>query len=289
MSGRARGTARPDDAASSLLGDYLRARRAVLQPEDVGLLRGERRRVGGLRRQEVAKLAGISTEYYLRLEQGRDRQPSDQVVAALAGALQVGEFGLRHMRRLVLLQQANADRARRPVSAASVHPLLDFWPRTPVAVVDANLDVLTSNGIAQALDGELLTPGANLLIGIFDRSDPDSPAWLAAAERGVAALRFRCDPDDPRLQDVVGRLSVRHPLFRRMWARHDSRPWPEGVVRSPVRGRGLFAFRFQTLDLPTLEGCSVVAFSPADPAADEALSAVAVELDRSAFPRSASA
>lgn len=256
-------------AGPSLLGDYLRARRSLVQPEDLGLHRGTGRRVGGLRRQEVAAAAGISIDYYLRLEQGRDRQPSEQVIAALAGALRVGDRGLQHMRRLVRLQN---QRAARPAGAprGALRGLLDFWPLTPVAVVDANLDVVAANDVAQALDG-LLVPGRNLLLGIFSHQHQRSPMWRDTAERAVAALRFRCDPVDPRLQELVGQLSIREPVFRRIWARHDCSPWTRGVVHFPGDDARGAAFRFQSLDVPSAAGCSVLAFHAADRSARAAL------------------
>lgn len=255
----------------SLLGDYLRARRSVLQPEDVGLFRDDRRRVGGLRRQEVADLAGVSTDYYLRLEQGRDRQPSDQVVVALARALRVDEFGLRHMRRLVQLQNQRPAAASRSRIDAAAQSLLDFWPLTPVAVVDANFDIVAANAMAQRLDDGLLVPGANLLLGLFDRRSRSESDWLGTAERAVAALRFRCDPNDPRLQEIVGRLFIREPVFRSLWTRHESRPWADGVVQLALDDMGLFPFRFQALDIPSLEGCSIIAFHAAGETAQAAL------------------
>lgn len=264
---------------ASLLGDYLRARRAVLQPEDVGLFRDDGRRVGGLRRQEIADLAGVSTDYYLRLEQGRDRQPSDQVVVALARALQVGDFGLRHMRRLIQLQNQRSAPVRRTGIDSAVRSLLDFWQLTPVAVVDSNLDIVAANDIAQMMDDGMLSPNSNLVLGLFEHQDHTADGWLEMAERVVAALRFRCDPDDVRLQEIVGRLSIREPVFRRLWARHDSRPCADGLVQSTLEGLGRFPFRFQSLDVPSIDGCSVLAFHPADDAADAAISSIAQHLD----------
>jgi transcriptional regulator with XRE-family HTH domain len=265
------------DGRRSLLGDYLRARRSVVQPEQLGLHRGSRRRVGGLRRQEVAAVAGISYDYYLRLEQGRDRQPSEQVVAALAKTLLVGDLGLRHMRRLVQLQNARPRRGA-DLTRGDLRGLFDFWPRTPVAIVDANLDVVAANGLAQALNG-VLTPGNNLLLGIFSREHQSTPLWRDAAERGVAALRFRCDPFDPRLHDIVGQLSIREPVFRRIWARHDSSPWTRGLVQLPGGDASRMRFRFQTLDVPTGVSCSVVAFHAVDRRAAAAIDRIASDSD----------
>jgi transcriptional regulator with XRE-family HTH domain len=262
--------------SSPLLGDYLRARRAVLQPQDVGLPRDRHRRVDGLRRQEVAALARISIDYYLRLEQGRDRQPSDQVVVALAGALQVGEFGLRHMRRLVQLQTQRHVPSRPSIIDATVRALLDFWPVTPVVIVDSNFDVVLSNDLALALDEELLAPGSNFVVGMFDRQATALGGERQMAERAAAALRFRCDPDDVRLREIVGRLAQGDSTFRRLWARHDSVPWLDGLMYSAVDGMGLLPFRVRALDVPSIEGWSAIAFRPADPRAEVALESLAV-------------
>lgn len=278
---------RVQGAQSSPLGEYLRARRALLQPEDLGLPRHGARRVGGLRRQEVAASARISTDYYLRLEQGRDRQPSDQVVCALADALRVGDFGLRHMRRLVQLQTQRPTSVRPSLLDSTAHSLLDFWPLTPVAVVDSNFDVVLSNDIAQSLDGGLLSPGANFLLGMFSGQAFAEDGWRSAAERAVGALRFRSDPNDGRPLEIVARLSLLHPDFRRFWARHDSQPWPSGSVRYSVQGLDLLPFRFQTLDVPHIEGWSVLAFHAADQRAQTALGRLsAVDASR-AVPRDA--
>ena len=138
----------PDQQA---LATFLRAGRDLLKPADVGLAEGERRRVAGLRREEVAMLAGISAEYYLRLEQGRERQPSDQVLEGLAGALQLGDDATQYMRNLA----RPAPRRRRRASAEKVEPglqtLIDSWHLTPAYVQSRHMTVLIANPMARAL------------------------------------------------------------------------------------------------------------------------------------------
>src|ERR1700758_548831 len=148
--------------ASRGLAGFLRARRELLKPDDVGLQGGERRRVEGLRREEVAMLAGISAEYYLRLEQGRDHQPSDQVLDGLARALQLDEDATTYLRELA---RPTPRRRRDSVSERfdpAMQTLIDSWPLTPTFVVNRNMTILASNRVARALS-HFFTPGENLL------------------------------------------------------------------------------------------------------------------------------
>jgi transcriptional regulator with XRE-family HTH domain len=133
----------------SNLGEYLRVRRERLRPEDVGLPGGSRRRVPGLRREEVALLAGISVEYYLRLEQGRDQHPSDQVVSSLARALQLDADAESYLKKLA--EPARQARRRAPKAekvGAGVLSLIDSWPTTPALVQGRYLTTLAANPLA---------------------------------------------------------------------------------------------------------------------------------------------
>ncbi|HEY0215542.1 MAG TPA: helix-turn-helix transcriptional regulator [Cellulomonas sp.] len=210
--------------ATSAIGEYLRARREQVRPEDVGIEPSSRRRVPGLRRDELAMLAGISTEYYTRLEQGRDRHPSAQVLDAVARVLDLDEPARTHLHLL-------ADPARRPRRAPrrtervrpSVAALVDAWP-APAYVEGRYLDVLHANATAIALT-PMLHPGANLLRSAL--LDEQVQAAVDVSERAVSGLigRIRAaagtDVDDPRLTDLVGELTLKSPLFRRLWDRHD--------------------------------------------------------------------
>src|ERR1700761_8561881 len=165
----------PDPQA---LATFLRARRDLLKPADVGLAEGERRRVAGLRREEVAMLAGISTEYYLRLEQGRERQPSDQVLEGLAGALQLNDDATEYMRTLA--RPAPRRRARGPAPAEKPEPglqtLVDSWHLTPAYVQDGHMNILVANPMAGALL-PYFVPGANQLRSVF--LEPGLRDWVA--------------------------------------------------------------------------------------------------------------
>jgi transcriptional regulator with XRE-family HTH domain len=218
-----------DDA--NALGDYLKARRELVQPEDVGILTGTGagagglRRVPGLRREEVAMLAGVSADYYLRLEQGRDRNPSVQVVEALARVLQLDSDATDY---LVALSRPRAKKAARPrheLVPAGIRQLLDVIG-LPAFVEGRYFDVLAANPLATALSPRLV-PGGNRLRALF--LDPDEkalyPEWDHATARMVAGFRSSVGTDttDPRVIQLVGELAVASEPFRRLWARHDVR------------------------------------------------------------------
>ncbi|WP_106213587.1 helix-turn-helix transcriptional regulator [Kineococcus rhizosphaerae] len=225
------------------LADFLRARRELVQPEDVGLPAGSRRRVRGLRREEVALLAGISNEYYLRLEQGRDQHPSEQVVDALARALQLDDEGTAHVLEL------SRARPRRRAGSTTHRPervpdgvrMLLETVNVPAFVMDRYRDVMAVNRLATALEPALVI-GANRMVSLF--TDPQArsyhPDWVQNTASVVAQLRadIGADQDDPRFQALVGELSLKSERFRRLWARHDVKAVgsPTGVVNHPVVG-----------------------------------------------------
>jgi len=228
---------------SNALGEFLRAHREQITPEDVGLGKGVGvRRVPGLRREEVAMLAGISSDYYLRLEQGRDRRPSVQVLDALARVLRLDADATAYM---ISLSQPASRTAARPTAAAttvpeSVRHLLDELI-SPAFVQTRWLDVLAANRMAVALSPNL-APGANRLRAAF--LDPAERTfhrdWPEAVARAVAGLRADAigHGDDPRLATLVGELSLKSQEFRQLWARHDVRR-PEGrfsLMRHPEVG-----------------------------------------------------
>ncbi|MEU9014535.1 helix-turn-helix transcriptional regulator [Streptomyces sp. NPDC048479] len=210
---------------STPLGEFLRARREALKPQDVGLPEHGRRRVPGLRREEVAMLAGVSSDYYMRLEQGRETSPSPQVIDAVAAALHLDDEALDHLRRLT-----RAPRERRSVPAGhdrisrQLLQLLDSWPDTPAFVLGPALDILAHNALAAALHSGFQRFD-NLARMVF--LDPAARTfyqdWEKAANSCVAEIRaaYGYDPASPRITEVVYTLRAKSPEFAELWARHE--------------------------------------------------------------------
>lgn len=208
------------------LGEFLRARRDLVTPEQAGLPSHPHRRVQGLRREEVALLAGISADYYLRLEQGRDTSPSPQVLESLARVLQLDDDATAYLLSLGEPRPRRVRRTRRRESVpAGVAMLVRTLP-LPAFVEGRYFDVLAANALATALSPRLAV-GANRLRDVFlDPAEKDLyPDWEAATAKLVAGFRqsVGTDTDDPRFIDLVGELSLASPRFRQLWARHDVR------------------------------------------------------------------
>lgn len=227
--------------ADNLLGDFLRARRELVTPEQAGVPVLGRRRVPGLRREEVAMLAGISGEYYLRLEQGKYRNPSVQILEALARVLRLDDESLEH-----LLGLGTEQPRRRPVRRGqreTVPPgILKFLDGLgmPAFVEGRHLDVLAANPLAAAVSPRLVA-GRNRLLDVF--LDPDEremfPQWELVTEFLVAVFRRSVGTEeDPRSVELVGQLSLASPRFRRLWARHEVRGkgGARTVLNHPVVG-----------------------------------------------------
>jgi transcriptional regulator with XRE-family HTH domain len=229
-----------DDGRANLLGDYLRARRALVSPEQAGLLAGGNRRVPGLRREEVALLAGISAEYYLRLERGRDKNPSAQVLESLARVLRLDQIEHEYLLGLAA-PRPRAPRRRKPERVpARLHQLL-AGVQVPAFVEGRAFDVLASNRLAVALSPRL-QPGYNRLKSLL--LDPEEQAfqqdWEHSTEGFVATFRKSVgdDIDSPRFVELVGELALASERFRTLWARHDVRSLDGGTstVNHPVVG-----------------------------------------------------
>lgn len=246
------------------LGEFLRARRELVRPQDVGLPDLGRRRVQGLRREELALLAGVSADYYIRLEQGRDRHPSEAILEALAKVLRLDEMALRHLHTLA--RPAPRPRRSKPkperVSPGLVR-LLECWSTTPAFVIGRCLDVLAINPLGSALHGGL-GPGANLVRLVF----LDSTAgciygdWEKVADDTVGSLRATAgaDPDLPRLAELVGELTLKSEEFRRRWARHDVREKTSGSKRFVHPLVGPLTLSYETLTVNGAAGQMLVAY-----------------------------
>ncbi|MCC3278065.1 helix-turn-helix transcriptional regulator [Arthrobacter sp. zg-Y40] len=212
------------------LGAFLRSRRERLRPEDRGLPPGPRRRAPGLRREEVAVLAHISTEYYARLEQGRAPRPSAEVLAGIAGALGLTDAESMHLHALAGTAPLHRGMHRRDVRP-SILALLDRLPQTAGFVVSAAFEVLAWNDLAAALmeDYAKLDPAdRNLARKAFlrPRTEEDLYGISDGAEfRQTAVRRLRSAltryPSDPSVRDLVRDLQEGSPEFARLWDRHD--------------------------------------------------------------------
>jgi transcriptional regulator with XRE-family HTH domain len=220
----------------NLIGEYLRARRELILPEDVGVPDlSSHRRVPGLRREEVAMLAGVSSDYYVRLEQGRDQHPSEQVLDALARALQLDDDATAHLHTLATSPvRRRRKRPRLEKVPAGILQLIASWDQTPAYVHGRYMDVLAANPLATALT-PYCSKGENLVRAAFldPRVRDMYEDWERVTESTVSGLRALVGPeiDDPRLNELVGELSVRSDRFRQLWARHDVRPKRSGTTR----------------------------------------------------------
>lgn len=257
----------------NLLGEFLRARRARLDPTELGVPDHHRRRVPGLRREELALLAGVSPHYYARLEQGRDRHPSPQMLQALAQVLGLDPEAAAHLRRLAEPAPARRRRVRPPEKVRpALRRLLDRWQSEPAVVVGRYRDVLAANGLARILNPGY-TPGRNLLRDVFlDPAARDTyPDWEQTADGAVAGLRASAgaEVDDRRLTDLVGELSVRSDAFRRRWARHDVRERTHGTKTFTNPFVGAVTLDYETFHLTDAPGQTLFVFFPQPGSTDE--------------------
>lgn len=221
------------------LAEFLRTRRTRVQPQDVGLEPGPRRRVTGLRREELALLAGVSADYYQRMEQGRDVRPSDQVLDALARALNFSAEESRHLHSLAAAARTPA-RSPRRYAPEVVPPTTERLLRTmtaPAVVAGRFLDLLAWNPLAGTLLGEFAhRPQAerNLLSLLLDpEADQACPerAATVAELTGMLRAQVAADPGHPRAAELVGELAVRSTEFAALWARHDVEDTTRGRMR----------------------------------------------------------
>ncbi|MFJ3320125.1 helix-turn-helix domain-containing protein [Curtobacterium sp. NPDC086286] len=257
-------------ATGTPLGDYLRARRAATRPEDVDVRSHTRRRVPGLRRDEVAGLAGISQEYYMRLEQGRDRAPSEQVLHALARALLLDDAGVQHLLRLSTVQPLDVAAAEAAVSIEAMSAILDSWPNTPAYIINSRHEVVLSNALARWVVPLGLEVGRSIPEVVFTFPEVRAlPTWPALADRTARRMRFYGHPYDPRLHETAARLAEADPVFRRLWERHEVDPYYDGDVRPSVDGYGQITLRHQTFVVPNTPGYLLCAYH-AVPGSDSA-------------------
>jgi len=269
--------------------DFLASRRAKITPERAGLtLYGRNRRVPGLRREEVARLAGLSVDYYTRLEKGNLGGASDGVLHAIAAALQLDDVERAHLfdlARAAHTAPARAPRRRaQPEVRSSVQRILDSMTGTAAFVRNGRLDILATNALGRALYAPVLDDPprpANLARFIFmtpERSAAFYRNWEGIALDAVGSLRAEAgrDPGDRALTDLIGELSTGSEQFRIRWAGHDVRSYRSGVqsFRHPLVGD--LDLDFDALELPADPGQTMVAYTArADSPSEEKLALLA--------------
>ncbi|WP_371525001.1 helix-turn-helix transcriptional regulator [Streptomyces sp. NBC_01283] len=259
--------------ADNHLGDFLRARRADLGPADVGMASYGTRKVAGLRREEVAVLSGVNTDYYARLEQGRERNPSPQVLDALTRALRLGTDARAHLYRLA---GATPDHPLAAHTAERVSPalrqLMDGYPNTPAFVLDRTLDILATNALADAVYAPF-DPADNLARMTF--LDPAGrhfyTDWDRAAQTTVANLRHAAgfDPNAPRLRELVHTLTEHSATFTRLWNAHTVRGKTQDAKRLRHPDVGPLTLTYQAFDVREAPGQQLVIYhaEPGSPSA----------------------
>ncbi len=260
--------------------EFLTSRRAKVMPEQVGLpAGGGKRRVPGLRREEVAVLAGVSTDWYIKLEKGHINGVSADVLDAVARALQLDEAERAHL--FDLARAARPDRTPSRRGRARVRPgvqrILDSMVTTPAFVRNGRLDLLAINALGRALFSPAFEdPIRPANLARFNFLDPAAhdfyPDWNNSANTTVALLRTEAgrDPHNKELADLVGELATRSDTFRVRWAAHDVRLHRSGVKHFHHPAIGSVELAFEALDLPADHGLTLTAYSaePGSPSED---------------------
>ncbi|MFI7384455.1 helix-turn-helix domain-containing protein [Streptomyces sp. NPDC049813] len=246
------------------LSEFLRTRRARLKPEDVGIASvGRHRRVPGLRREELAQLAGVSVAYYTRLEQGNGRNVSAEVLDAIARALRLSETEHAHLTHLAEpRQRRRRQRAvRRPQPRVALQQLVDSMEGVPAYIGGARSDILAWNRMAAALFGDWgAMPAGERNWARLTFLNPEYRElfrdWEQKASDMVSYLRLYAGrhPDDPELSALVGELSVKSEEFRKLWATHDVKEKGHGVKRMRHPLVGELTLAYETLHLPDDDG-----------------------------------
>ena len=259
--------------------DFLRSRRSRLSPEDAGLPAwGGNRRVKGLRREEVALLAGVSVEYYVRLERGNLGGASQSVLDAVANALQLDEAERAHLHDLARTSstRAGSGRQTRPTVRPPVQWLLDSMTDTAAYVRNARIDILATNTLGKALYAPVFEMPGKPNVARFVFLDPRSQEffveWPKVAGEAAALLRTLAgeNPYDQGLTELVGELSTRSETFRTLWAAHDVRQHRTGVKRFHHPIVGDMTLSYESMGITADAGLRLNAYiaEPGSPSAE---------------------
>jgi transcriptional regulator with XRE-family HTH domain len=261
--------------------EFLTSRRARITPDQAGLpLLGGNRRVPGLRREELAVLAGVSVEYYTRIERGNLNGVSDSVLHAIADALQLDDAERVHLFDLAHATGATTKQSRRTTQQRvrpSVQRILDAMTGSPAIVQNSRLDILAANRLGYALYSEIFAnpkrPANHVRFVFLDpRSHDFYPRWETTANDAVAVLRAEAarNPYDRAFTDLIGDLSTRSDEFRTRWAAHNVRQHHTGTKRVHHPVVGDLELAFETMDIVADPGLSLMAYStePGSPSHD---------------------
>ncbi|MCD0449884.1 helix-turn-helix transcriptional regulator [Actinocorallia sp. API 0066] len=265
------------------LGDFLKSRRARITPEEAGLVNyGGRRRVPGLRREELAQLAGVSIAYLTRLEQGHSQNASDAVLDALSSALRLDEGERDHLFNLAKAGRRRKRRRKCEQASPMVRRLIDAMADIPVVVLGGRTDVLAWNTLGHAFFAGHLDPEspyrpderphmARLIFLDPHTRDLYADGWEGKARECVRSLRYAAgrDGDDPALASLIGELSVHSAEFTRLWAAHEVRDCGgvERVYRHPLVGEVTLAQEVAALDTVAVERLALYHAEPGSPSA----------------------
>jgi transcriptional regulator with XRE-family HTH domain len=252
--------------------EFLTSRRAKITPDQTGLpTYGDNRRVPGLRREEVALLAGVSVDYYTRLERGNTNGVSDSVLGALARALQLDDAERAHLFDLARSAQTTASPRRRPSKQRvrpSVQRILDAMTGAPAFVRNGRMDILAANQLGRALYSQVFagsTRPANTARFVF--LDPCAPDfyidWEQVTDDVVAILRSEAgrNPYDRDLSNLIGELSTQSELFRTRWAAHNVRYHDTGIKQLHHPTVGDLALTYETMQLAADDGLVMFAYT----------------------------
>ncbi|AZM59129.1 MULTISPECIES: helix-turn-helix domain-containing protein [unclassified Streptomyces] len=259
----------PDD---NRLGSFLRSRREKADPASAGVVDTRRRRVKGLRREELALLAGLSPSYYTRLEQGRDRRPSHEILEALARALRLDDTERAYLWSLAVPTPGPAGQEAQPARTVrrGVLHLLERWSDLPAFVVSPRRDVLAATELAARVN-PAWTPGANLIEFTFldPRAPKVYPDWDEIALQAVTGLRATAVAHHAELDAFVTGMRERSEAFRALWDSHDVQERVVGEKRIAVEDIGVLRLSFETFALAGPEGQVLYVYFPGPGTSDD--------------------
>ncbi|WP_407316488.1 helix-turn-helix transcriptional regulator [Isoptericola halotolerans] len=281
--------------SSSDLGDFLRSRRAALRPEDVGIRGYGARRVPGLRREELAMLAGVSPTYYARLEQGLSTNASESVIGSLAKALELGPDEQAHLFELARPKRSPRRRAAAKPDRAreGMLRLVRSIPDTPAVILGRRSEVLGWNSLGHRLVGGHLAfdgpelwrdrPNMTRMLFLDEHTKELYKDWGGEAERAVASLRVLSgkNRDDPELTALIGELTVKSPEFCSLWGRHPVHRCVSGVKRFRHPEVGDLDLEFEVLTPPDDSEHRILMYTAASSEAASTLALLAREATQS--------